>query len=83
MNTQAETLLFGRVTDGSGRVAGRVEPQKTPVAIGVRTGGRLKSPPEAYPISANLFSCAFDRFVLMASPMLCMIKLGSVRTGIC
>jgi len=38
-STKAQALLVaGRVVDGSGRVAGRVEPQKKPVNIGY---GRL------------------------------------------
>jgi len=34
INTQDQTLLPGRVADGSGRVAGRVEPQKSPSTLG-------------------------------------------------
>jgi hypothetical protein len=35
------------------------------------------------PISANLFSCILERFLIPLEPNLCAIKLGWAKTGTC
>src|SRR5262249_15111743 len=47
-------LLLGRVADGSGRVTGRVEPQKKPVNIGYGRPDGLKHPGGHIPSIARL-----------------------------
>lgn len=40
----AQEHAYGRLSDGFGQVAGRVEPQEDPIKIRVRTAGRVKTP---------------------------------------